>query len=70
MFTIDVAIKKTSTKFCGHKVIGYKVIKVDDGRMLTYFTDKSELLDVISKINERAINEKYGVGWNVISEDK
>ena len=57
MCMIDVAIKRTVTKFCGEKVVGYSLIRVDDGQRLTYFNDKADILAVIDEINRKGGNE-------------
>ena len=69
MYMIDVAIKRTVTKFCGEKVVGYSLIRVDDGQRLTYFNDKADILAVIDEINRKAKTERYGVGYNLVEED-
>ena len=69
MYMIDVAIKRTVTKFRGTKVVGYSLIRVDDGQKLTYFNDKDELLAVIDEVNRKAKTERYGVGYNLVEED-
>ena len=69
MYMIDVAIKRTVTRFKGTKVVGYSLIRVDDGQRLTYFNDKDELLAVIDEINRKAKKERNGVGYNLVEED-
>ena len=69
MYMIDVAIKRTGTRFKGTKVVGYSLIRVDDGQRLTYFNDKDELLAVIDEINRKAKKERNGVGYNLVEED-
>lgn len=69
MYMIDVAIKRTVTKFRGTKVVGYSLIRVDDGQRLTYFNDKAELLAVIDELNRKAKTERHGVGYNLVEVD-
>ena len=69
MYMIDVAIKRTVTKFRGTKVVGYSLIRVDDGQRLTYFNDKADILAVIDEVNRKAKTERYGVGYNLVEED-
>lgn len=69
MHMIDVAIKRTLTKFWGEKVVGYSLIRVDDGKRLTYFNDKADILAVIDEINRKAKTERHGVGYNLVEVD-